>query len=746
MPSPPAALLHAGAPRRPAVKRNGSVPYTGVPRVRVAVEEGAGDDGHLLPARVRLLEGLISRAEIADCAQLALQWLGEVLGINQSVCLVRPEGEQSLFVVGAYGLGSSVSSYTVSLEDWGNPLVNAFSHRKDLFFPAPHSVADRKRRPATPFEDAPFHAVPLDLSGFSEEAFGLLLVGGSGSFGPELRWFTTVFSQKVDQILRQQISAEGDRKQGRERSLLYSIINAVSDPILLTDTDGRLLIANARALTLFTASEEESEGRRGAVRMNNMLLSSALSSKAIEETGATRRELLLVNPVDGSDLVFELLSTITEDSRQGSGVVSILRNVTDLRRASEEIEENYRKMRIAEIQARAESDRLNLIIDSVADPIVVTDAGGGTSLMNEPAERLFTIPQGASAIEQRWVQANDAHFSSFIAGMLVSADQRRVGEIGMSDPRTGEAMPVEAIAGKILSEHGELTAVVTILHDRREALEKAKLYEQLKQASDELERKIQAATADIAQQNELLRRQAIELEQASALKSQFLANMSHEFRTPLNAMLGYTSMLLQGVAGEVSPPAKRQLGRIESNGRHLLTIINEILDISRIEAGRMPLQLATFKVPDLVNEVKAELEPIIMRSKLSVTVDLPKDLSPISSDRQKVKQILLNLLSNALKFTHHGGVTIAARRNVKERTLTLSVSDTGIGIANVDQDKIFEDFRQLDNSPTRAYGGTGLGLSICRRLAQMLDGRISVHSQVGKGSTFILTLPIKGRK
>src|SRR4029077_17806136 len=235
-------------------------------------------------------------------------------------------------------------------------------------------------------------------------------------------------------------------------------------------------------LTLFTASEEESEGRRGAVRMNNMLLSSALSSKAIEETGAARRELLLVNPADGSELVFELLSTITEDPRQGSGVVSILRNVTDLRRASEEIEENYRKMRVAEVQARAESDRLNLIIDSVADPIVVTDAAGATSLMNEPSERLFTIPHRASEIEQRWVQANDAHFSSFIAGMLVSADQRRVGEIGLSDAKTGEAL-----AGKILSEHGELTAVVTILHDRREAIEKAKLYEQLEQGTQELE-------------------------------------------------------------------------------------------------------------------------------------------------------------------------------------------------------------------------------------------------------------------
>ena len=699
---------------------------------------------HTLPARVRLLEGFLGRTETAECSQYALQWLANnVAGAGQSICLVRAAGEQILAVAGSRGLPVDAgATFALSLDDWSNPLVSALG-RRHTFFPAAHSSADRRRRPSTPFGDAAFHALALGLSsGASEQrGFGLLLVATPQPLGPEVEWFATVFSQKLDQILRQRALAEGDRKQGRERGLLYSIINAVTDPILLTDTEGRLLIANARALSLFTASEEESEGRRSAVRMNNMLLSSALSSKAIEETGAARRELLLVNPADGSDLLFELLSTVTEDPRHGTGVVSILRNVTDLRRATEEIEENYRKLRTAEIQARAESDRLNLIIDSVADPIVVTDASGETSLMNEPAERLFTIPSRASAIEQRWVQANDAHFSSFIAGMLVSADQRRVGEIGMTDPKTGEAMPVEAIAGKILSEHGELTAVVTILHDRREAIEKGKLYEQLKQASDELERKIQAATTDIAQQNELLRRQAIELEQASALKSQFLANMSHEFRTPLNAMLGYTSMLLQGVGGQLGSPVRRQLARVESNGRHLLTIINEILDISRIEAGRMPLQISTFKLADLIAEVTAELEPIIVRSKLALRVDLAKDVRPIATDRQKVKQILLNLLSNALKFTHEGGVTVRAQRLGDDRTIAISVIDTGIGIDTSDQEKIFEDFRQLDNSPTRAYGGTGLGLSICRRLAQMIDGRISVESRPGKGSTFTLTLP-----
>jgi signal transduction histidine kinase len=573
----------------------------------------------------------------------------------------------------------------------------------------------------------------------------LLIFSGPRRITPDLEWFASVMAQKLAQVLRRLALSEGDRRQEYERSLLRTIVNAVTDPILMTDTDGRMLVANARARALFVSSEEHSEGRRGAVGMNNMLLSSALSSKAIEEVGAARRELLLVNPMDGSDLLFELLSTTTEDSRYGSGVVSILRNVGDLRRATEQIDEGHRKVRQAEVQVSAERDRLNLIIDSVADPIIVTDAGGATSLMNAPAERLFTTPPGASRDEQRRVQANDAHFSSFVSGMLLSDEQRRVGDVNLLDPATGEPLPVEAIAGKMLSEHGELTAVVSILHDRREAMERALLYEQLKQASDELEKKVHAATADIAQQNELLRRQAFELEQASTLKSQFLANMSHEFRTPLNAILGYTSMLQQGIAGELDPAVKRQLGRVASNGQHLLTIINEILDISRIEAGRMPLRISRFKVPDLVGEVLAELEPLVRRSKLTVASEFADDLSPISSDRQKVKQILLNLLSNAIKFTPEGGVQVGAQKLAAQRAFCVTVSDTGIGIAPVDHARIFEDFKQLDNSPTRAYGGTGLGLSICRRLAQMIGGDISVQSQLGEGSKFTLTLPLSRR-
>ena len=318
-------------------------------------------------------------------------------------------------------------------------------------------------------------------------------------------------------------------------------------------------------------------------------------------------------------------------------------------------------------------------------------------------------------------------------------------------------MPVEAIAGKILSEHGELTAVVTILHDRREAIEKARLYEQLKQASDELERKIQAATADIAQQNELLRRQAIELEQASALKSQFLANMSHEFRTPLNAMLGYTSMLLQGVAGELraagqAPARAHRVERPPPADDHQR-------DSRHLPHRSGPDAAAAVDVQDARSRRRGEVRARADHHALEADRDAARCRRicvPISSDRQKVKQILLNLLSNALKFTHQGGVTIAraAQRAGADGDACRS-TDTGIGIAAADQDRIFEDFRQLDNSPTRAYGGTGLGLSICRRLAQMLGGRITraepgrqgldVHPDAADQRTEMTTKPERPR-
>ncbi len=699
-------------------------------------------------ARLELLEYyLVHHEDVTRCAQASVEWLARHAAVKQVVSLAVDGDSNMLVGIAGFGIpGADVELFSWPLSDRTDPLVAALSAQDPIVFRGGRDNGSGRVLGATPLGPGPLTAIPLrGMRPQGDGALGLLLLRSPNGLTADITWLATVLGQKIEQARGRGSLAEEVRRLRRERTLFFTIINSVTDPILLTDTEGRLIVANSRAEKLFAASEEESEGRRRAVELNNMLFSAALSRSAVEDAAAETRELLLVDPSDGSDLLFEVLSTIVEDPREGTGIVSVLRNITDLRRATEQIEENYQKMRVAEAAARAERDRLNLIIDSVADPIIVTDPTGGTVMMNTPAEELFTVAPDFGEISQRTVQSNDAHFSSFISGLLLGETgpgEIRRGEIGLTNPNSGKPIPVEAIAGKVLTESGELTAVVTILHDRTEALERVRLYEQLKLASDELQMRVQAATAELAQQNELLRRQAIELEQASRLKSQFLANMSHEFRTPLNAILGYTHMLLQGVGGDLQGPVRRQLTRIDSNGRHLLTIINEILDITRIEAGKMPLQVSEFNVNELIPEVVAELDAVIARSKLPVTQKLNPQLPPVRTDRQKVKQVVVNLLSNALKFTHQGGIEISVGYEPAGATGWITVRDTGIGIAPEHHERVFEDFRQVDDSPSRQYGGTGLGLAICRRLASMLGGEITLDSTLGEGSTFTLYFPI----
>ena len=695
-------------------------------------------------ARLAFAEILLFSEDPVECARAAVDWLAERGGARKAICaLIDAQSGTVQHVSGSGVADGQMETLQLALEDPQHPLVFALAGREPVTL---GKNGKRNGHSVDPWR-GDFLAIPLPLSEKREARQGLLLVSPSRC-EPEAKWAAELLGQKIARLRATAAVVEGEHRLQRERELLVNIINASPDPILLTDPEGRMIISNARADALFSTKEGESEGRHRAVTLNNMLFSAALSQQAIDESGAARRELLLVSPSEGSDLLFELLSSVVQHPREGTCVVSILRNVTDLRAATEQIEENYRRLKVAEADVRAERDRLDLIIDSVADPILVTDPSGKILLMNSPAERLFTAPESDETKEaERAVRSNDAHFSSFVSNLfLTGSGLRWRGEISLFDPATLQPLPVEAVAGKVLSEHGEVTAVVTILHDRTEAIEKARLYEQLKAASEQLEEKVREATAELVRRNELLQRQHLELEQASQLKSQFLANMSHEFRTPLNAILGYTSMLLQGVSGEMSGPQKNKMLRVDSNARHLLSIINDILDISRIEAGKMPLHLEEFEMPALISELLAEVEPLTQKSRLQTVTEVHLPVSAVYSDRQKVKQIVLNLLTNAIKFTPQGQVKVTVGADEERRELRISVQDTGIGIAPHDYEKVFEDFRQADNSVTREYGGAGLGLAICRRLAKMLEGRIELQSQVGAGSTFTLVIPRRGKR
>ena len=234
-----------------------------------------------------------------------------------------------------------------------------------------------------------------------------------------------------------------------------------------------------------------------------------------------------------------------------------------------------------------------------------------------------------------------------------------------------------------------------------------------------------------------------QLAEASQHKSQFLANMSHELRTPLNAVLGYTELILDSVYGEVPEKARSVLDRIQRNGRHLLGLINDVLDLSKIEAGQLNLTLADYSLKDVVRAAFSAVEPLAAEKKLKLKVKMPADLPRGRGDERRLTQVLLNLVGNAIKFTDTGEVRVTAKA-VNGR-FAVSVADTEPGIPEQERMRIFEQFHQIDNSNTKAKGGTGLGLAIAKQIVEMHGGRIWVESTLGKGSTFQMVLPTRAQ-
>ena len=231
-----------------------------------------------------------------------------------------------------------------------------------------------------------------------------------------------------------------------------------------------------------------------------------------------------------------------------------------------------------------------------------------------------------------------------------------------------------------------------------------------------------------------------QLEVASQHKSQFLANMSHELRTPLNAILGYTELMADGAYGEPSEKMLGILKRLEANGKHLLGLINDVLDLSKIEAGQLVLELSDYSIQDIAQTVRSTLEPLAADKKLAFKVEVPTELPPGHGDGRRLTQVLINLVGNAIKFTDAGEVAIKAETN--NGSFHVSVRDTGPGISAADQAKLFQEFQQADNAITKKKGGTGLGLAISKRIIEMHGGKIWVESQPGQGSTFGFSLPV----
>ncbi len=589
-------------------------------------------------------------------------------------------------------------------------------------------------------------AVTLPGAARGDPAFGVLLLAGaegvprvSPSFLDRISAVGGVLSRTYEFDRLQSDSVQYEQ----QRDLLTAIVNALPDPVLITDADNTIILENLRAEGLFRATEGDSGGRRRAVEINNLLFTSFLSRSGAG-AGPESRELNLVDPMEGGDLLFEVLTTPLPAALCGDRAnVAVLRDVTDLKSATTELERQFKRVRQAEIKSRRERDRLNLILENVGDPILVTDDQSNIILMNREAERLFDIPAGTGlrARRRQDVRANDTKFSSFISDFALSPDSTREAQFALTEPESGKEFSAEVVSGKVLNENGEMAAIVSVVHDLTKVVENERLASELVILNESLEDRIREGMLALEERNRQLEWQRQELERAYRLKSQFLASMSHELRTPINALLGYTSLMRDQIYGELNRRQEEALARMYTASQHLLELVNDILDLAKIEAGKMPVNIETVDVGMIIREVSQTVEPMVRRKHLDYVVDLDPALPVIRTDRTKVKQVVLNLLSNAVKFTHEGSVSVSTSTSPSGDGILIDVADTGIGIREEDLGKIFEDFRQVDQSSTREYGGTGLGLSISRKLLHLLGGTMRVESKVGEGSRFTVWLP-----
>lgn len=295
----------------------------------------------------------------------------------------------------------------------------------------------------------------------------------------------------------------------------------------------------------------------------------------------------------------------------------------------------------------------------------------------------------------------------------------------------------------IMDEIGELAEAFNQMSTRVQMREG-----DLRELADTLEHQVQERTAELRKQattllaaNHELAQSRKQAEEASRLKNEFLATMSHELRTPLNAIIGFTQIILAGMTGDLNDEQREYHRRIFSNSQNLMGLINDILDLSKIEAGRLELVLAPFNLRHWVNEINNQVSGLASQKSLALEIEVSPNLpEELVGDADRIKQIMLNLLSNAIKFTEKGSVEVNI--NKLDATWLIEVKDTGIGIPSHALEYIFDEFRQVDGSARRNYGGTGLGLAIVRNLARMMDGSVRVKSEVGKGSVFTVVLPL----
>lgn len=493
-------------------------------------------------------------------------------------------------------------------------------------------------------------------------------------------------------------------KLQRERQWIESIMKSVADPIVLTDLDNEILLQNRRAEELFSGSANAGEGKRRALKMNDLLFSAYLSSATVSSSEVIQRDITLVDPIEGSDIHFEVISTPAANARgEPLGLVSIFRDVTDLREANEELARNFSKLQHAEADSRRERDRLDLIIENVGHPIVVCDSSGNYILLNRRAELLFQENGTSSSAGAIAVRTNAVKLTSFISTLASASETARQGEIELVDPEDGESLPMEITAREVLDEAGQVTAVVSILHDLTEIRE--------------LERR-------------RVEQQLFESEKLAAV-GRLAASIAHEVNNPLEAIKN--ALYLMQTSSDFEQNSRfLEIARKETE--RVSHIIRQMLGFAR-----RPGEVDWVDINQLLEETLVLLEKKMRQQRIRITKEFDPALPHVRARADQLRQVFLNLILNAQQaIASEGEIHISTSRyeQALQPSIIVQLSDSGVGIAEDDLTRIFDPFFSTGKK------GTGLGLWVTQDIVRQHGGRIEVASDIGRGTVFSIVLQV----